>query len=251
MIEKMQNFYGFTSTPFGRNLAPGMLHRHAAHGEAVARIGWCVAQRHIGVITGEVGAGKTVAIRAALSTLDHSRHTVIYLPNPTVGVRGIHHQIVAALGGQPLVHHATLVPQTADALATEQAERGRTPVLVVDEAHLLDQAQLESIRMLTNHDMDSTSPFACLLVGQPTLRRRMKMGALAALDQRIGLRYAMPPMTSEETGSYLRHHLGLAGRSDTLFSDDAVRHEAPYYRVEVEYLHRRVVAAAWSKRRAA
>lgn len=49
----------------------------------------------------------------------------------------------------------------------------------------------------------------------------MKLGVLAALDQRIGLRYAMPPMTSEETGSYLRHHVGLAGRSDTLFSDDA------------------------------
>ena len=69
--------------------------------------------------------------------------------------------------------------------------------------------------------MDSTSPFACLLVGQPTLRRRMKLGVLAALDQRIGLRYAMPPMAPEETGSYLRHHVTLAGRSDTLFSDDA------------------------------
>jgi type II secretory pathway predicted ATPase ExeA len=221
MIEKMRHYYGFTTTPFGRDLAPGMLHRHTAHGEAVARIGWCVTERRIGVVTGEVGAGKTVAIRATLSTLDNSRYTVIYLPNPTVGVRGIHHQIVAALGGQPLVHHATLVPQTADALATEQAERGRTPVLILDEAHLLDHAQLESIRMLTNHEMDSTSPFACLLVGQPTLRRRMKMGALAALDQRIGLRYTMPAMTAEETTSYLRHHLGLAGRSDTLFSDDA------------------------------
>jgi type II secretory pathway predicted ATPase ExeA len=187
----------------------------------VARIGWCVSERRIGVITGEVGAGKTVAIRAALSGLDPTRHTIIYLPNPTIGVRGIHHQIVAALGGQPLVHHATLVPQAANALAIEQAERGRTPVLVIDEAHLLEHAQLESIRMLTNHDMDSASPFSCLLVGQPTLRRRMKLGALAALDQRIGLRYTMPPMTGEETSSYLRHHLGLAGRSDTLFSDDA------------------------------
>jgi type II secretory pathway predicted ATPase ExeA len=128
---------------------------------------------------------------------------------------------VTALGGQPLVHHATLVPQTTDALATEQAERGRTPVLVIDEAHLLDHPQLESIRMLTNHDLDSTSPFACLLVGQPTLRRRMKLGVLAALDQRIALRYAMPPMTPDETHSYLRHHLTLAGRTDTLFSDDA------------------------------
>jgi type II secretory pathway predicted ATPase ExeA len=221
MIDRLQGFFGLSRTPFGRDLAPGMLHRHASHGEAVARIGWCVTERRIGVITGEVGAGKTVAIRAALSALDPTRHTIIYLPNPTVGVRGIHHQIVAALGGQPLVHHATLVPQAAGALAIEQAERGRTPVVVIDEAHLLEHAQLESIRMLTNHDMDSASPFSCLLVGQSTLRRRMKLGALAALDQRIGLRYTMPPLKPEETGSYLRHHLALAGRSDTLFSDDA------------------------------
>ena len=221
MIDRLQGFFGFTRTPFGRDLAPGMLHRHTSHGEAVARIGWCITEHRIGVITGEVGAGKTVAVRAALAGLDPTRHTIIYLPNPTVGVRGIHHQIVAALGHRPLTHHATLVPQTVDALAVEQAERGRTPVLVIDEAHLLDHQQLESIRMLTNHEMDSTSPFACLLVGQPTLRRRMKLGVLAALDQRIGLRYAMPPMTAEETGSYLRHHVTLAGRSDTLFSDDA------------------------------
>jgi len=49
----------------------------------------------------------------------------------------------------------------------------------------------------------------------------MKLGVLAALDQRIALRYAMPAMTAVETGSYLKHHLALAGRTDTLFSDDA------------------------------
>ena len=87
--------------PFGRDLAPGMLHRHTAHNEAVARISWCITERPIGVVTGEVGAGKTVAVRAALAALDPTRHTVIYLPNPTVGVRGIHHGIVAALGGNP------------------------------------------------------------------------------------------------------------------------------------------------------
>ncbi len=221
MIDKLQSFYGFTRMPFGRDLAPGMLHRHNSHAEAVARITWCVDQRTLGVITGEVGAGKTVALRAALSTLDTSRHTTIYLGNPAIGVRGIHHHIVTALGGVPRFHHATLVPQAADALATEHAERGRTPILVIDEAHLLDHSQLESLRMLTNHDMDSRSPFACLLVGQPTLRRMIKLGVLAALDQRIALRYAMPGMTDQETTSYIKHHLGLAGRSDTLFSDDA------------------------------
>ncbi|MEU9057162.1 AAA family ATPase [Streptomyces sp. NPDC048384] len=124
------------------------------------------------------------------------------------------------IGAPP--HTAALIPQAADALATEQDERGRTPVLVIDEAHLLTHDQLEAIRMLTNHDMDSASPFSCLLVGQPTLRRKVKLGTTAALDQRIALRYALPPMTAEETSSYLAHHIKLAGRSDTLFSDDAI-----------------------------
>ena len=69
--------------------------------------------------------------------------------------------------------------------------------------------------------MDAASPLACLLIGQPTLRRKLRLGVLAALDQRIGLRYAMPAMTPEQTAGYITHHLKLAGRSDPLFSDDA------------------------------
>ena len=91
----------------------------------------------------------------------------------------------------------------------------------IDEAHLLDHDQLESVRMLTNHDMDSRTPFATVLIGQPTLRRMIKLGVLAALDQRIAVRYQMTGMTPEETGSYIRHHLQLAGRDGDLFSDDA------------------------------
>jgi type II secretory pathway predicted ATPase ExeA len=86
---------------------------------------------------------------------------------------------------------------------------------------MLEPGQLEAIRMLTSHDLDSASPLACLLIGQPTLRRRIKLGILAALDQRIAVRYTMPGMTGEETASYISHHLKLAGRSDPLFSEDA------------------------------
>ena len=80
MIDRMQQHFGFTTMPFGRDLAPGMLHRHTSHNEAVARISWCISERAIGVITGEVGAGKTVSVRTVLAGLDPSRHTVVYLP---------------------------------------------------------------------------------------------------------------------------------------------------------------------------
>ena len=221
-IDRLRAHWGFTRMPFSKDLAPSMLAATAAHHEAVARIGWCVTEEALGVVTGEVGAGKTVAARAALAGLDGSRHTIIYLGNPAVGARGLYAAIISTLGGTPRFHKAALIPQAQDALAAERDERGRRVVVVVDEAHLLNHDQLEELRLLTNAEMDSRSPFACLLVGQPTLRRRIKLGTFAALDQRIALRYAMPGMTAEETGSYIAHHLTLAGRSDTLFSDDAI-----------------------------
>jgi type II secretory pathway predicted ATPase ExeA len=221
-IDLLQAHYGFTRTPFGRDLAPGMLHKSAGHGEAVARISWCINDQALGVITGEVGSGKTVATRAATTALDASRHSVIYLGNPAVGARGIYAAIVTALGGVPRFHKAALIPQAADALAAEEAEKGKRVVVVVDEAHLLSADQLEELRLLTNADMDSHAAFACLLIGQPTLRRRIKLGTFAALDQRIRLRYSMPSMSDLETAGYIAHHLALAGRNDTMFSDDAI-----------------------------
>lgn len=55
--------------------------------------------------------------------------------------------------------------------------------------------------------MDQDSPLAALLVGQPTLRRTMKLAVLAALEQRTALRYTMPGMTAPETASYITHHI--------------------------------------------
>ena len=70
--------------------------------------------------------------------------------------------------------------------------------------------------------MDSASPFAGILAGQPTLNRQLRMGMFAALDQRIATRCVIKPMDLAESAAYLRHHLKLAGREDPLFADDAV-----------------------------
>ena len=58
---------------------------------------------------------------------------------------------------------------------------------------------------------NSVTRFAALLVGQPTLRTRLRLGVLAALDQRIALRAHIDGMTRDETASYISHHLALAG----------------------------------------
>ena len=221
-IDRLRAHWGLSRTPFTKELATSMLFASAAHQEAVARVGWIISERALGVVCGEVGAGKTVAARAASRELDSSRYSIIYLPNPAVGARGIYTQIVTALGATPRFYRATLIPQATDLIAAETAERGKTVVLILDEAHLLSAEQLEELRMLTNAEMDSRATFACLLLGQPTLRRKLRQGVFAALDQRIALRCTIDGMDRKETGDYIAHHVKLAGRSDTLFSDDAV-----------------------------
>jgi type II secretory pathway predicted ATPase ExeA len=132
MIDTVVTRFGFARMPFGRDLPPSRLHRHAGCGEAAARIAWAVSDKTIGMITGEVGTGKTVAIRCAVADLDPAGHTIIYIGNPATGVRGILAHVVTALGGKPVHGTAALAVQAWTVLAGEAAERGRTPVLVID-----------------------------------------------------------------------------------------------------------------------
>ena len=111
--------------------------------------------------------------------------------------------------------------QCQELLVAESSERRKRVVLVLDESHLLDSDTLDGLRCLANIDMDS-APLCMLSLGQPMLRRRLRLGSFAALDQRVGLRYHLAGLELAECSSYVAHHLALAGRSDTLFSDDAV-----------------------------
>jgi type II secretory pathway predicted ATPase ExeA len=177
--------FGFTRTPFSKSVPADKLFARSAHDEAVARIQYCIAESALGVITGEYVA------------------------------------ITTALGATPRFHKAEAITQVANLLAAEQAERHRKVVFLIDEAHLLSPEQLEELRLLSNAEMDSASPFAGLLIGQPTLATRLRQGIFAALDQRISVRYAIGGMDLAESVGYLRHHLELAGRTDQLIADDA------------------------------
>jgi type II secretory pathway predicted ATPase ExeA len=70
--------------------------------------------------------------------------------------------------------------------------------------------------------MDAAANLAIILIGQPTLRHNLKLGVLAALDQRVALRYHLAGMTTTDTADYINHHTKIAGRADPLYADDAL-----------------------------
>jgi type II secretory pathway predicted ATPase ExeA len=196
-LDQWQGHFGFSRLPFGRGIGADRLHPSRAHREASARIAFVISQGAIGLICGEVGAGKTTALRAATEPLDRSRHTIVYLPNPAVGERGVYQAISAALGGRLRFHKSELVNQAYELLARESEERAKQVTLCIDEGHLLTPPQLEELRMLTNAEMDSRAALGLILLGQPQLRRYLRLGSFAALDQRIALRYELAGMDLE------------------------------------------------------
>jgi hypothetical protein len=125
-IDKLRSHYGLSATPFSRGIAPSQIFAARTHKEAVARLKWLIDETAIGVVTGEVGAGKTLAARACVSNLDASRFTIVYLSNPMVGARGIHHHLVTALGDIPKFHRPALIAQTADLRCHHRGHRRLT-----------------------------------------------------------------------------------------------------------------------------
>lgn len=100
---------------------------------------------------------------------------------------------------------------------------GLNPVVIVDEAHLLDKEMFEEIRFLLNFKMDSQSPLTLILVGQTEIWEKLRKQAYLAVVQRLDLRCHLAYLDEANTKAYILHHLRYAGSASDIFSDDAVR----------------------------
>jgi len=97
----------------------------------------------------------------------------------------------------------------------------KLPVVIVDEAHLLDREMLEEVRFLLNYRMDSYSPMALILAGQSELWERLKLNAFAAIRQRIDIKCELQAFDRASLEAYIRAHLAYAGTVSDIFTEKA------------------------------
>lgn len=215
-------FYGFTTTPFSRQIAPENLFPSAQVKETLARLNYLVKTRGFGLLTGEVGAGKSTAVRALSHQLDPARYRVLYVSQSGLTPRHLYRELCIQMGLKPAFHAADARRQLSEALWDAYKNHDKQPVIIIDEGHLLSAAMLEEIRFLTNFQMDAASPMALILVGQTELRHRLRLQTFEAIAQRVNLRFHLTGLSAQETKAYIEHHLRVAGAKHALFSDEAV-----------------------------
>jgi len=226
-----EKFYGFAEKPFNLTPDPDYFFLSSVHKRALDYLVYGL-ESGMGFIqvTGEIGSGKTTLIKCLLRHLSrevkvayvlHSKGTFVQL------LRMILEDLEVVSVDQKLSKEV-LLSRFRDYLV-EQARRHNSVVVIVDEAQNLALDVLEEMRMLSNFETEKTKLLQIVLVGQPELRDLLRRPELEQLRQRITVRFHLYPLNENETRSYIRHRLRVAG------SDGHVRFTAPACRLIHRY----------------
>jgi type II secretory pathway predicted ATPase ExeA len=112
----LNTYYNFTATPFSRAVPAKDLFPSRGHQETQARLAFALPERLPLLITGDVGTGKSTALRAFVHSLDRNLHPLVYLANPKLNPTSLYSQILLALQQEPTHAFTRLLPQLQNTL---------------------------------------------------------------------------------------------------------------------------------------
>lgn len=216
-----ETYFGFKKTPFPDCPDTKQLFASQAWNQVKARLQFLVEHHATGLLTGEVGAGKSTAARTFSRSLNPSLYKILYLHWTSGSCLNLLRQLARELDLEPAGRSGDLVRQISDAIVRLNQSKKQHPILICDEAHLLSHSALEQLPLLLNFDMDSAHYLTLLLVGQPLLRRTLSLQLHEALRQRVAVHYHLEGLTREELDAYLAHQLKAGGITQPLFDETA------------------------------
>ena len=214
--------FALTRLPFETPAHTDELFESNARREAEARLHHLIELRGIGLLTGEVGSGKTTVCRHLASALHPGLYRVSYVSLTTGNVLDMYKAIAWQLGLPTERNRATAYRAIQAETTRLVCEAKQLPVLVIDEAQHLRNDVLEDLRLLCNFAMDSENRLCLLLVGLTELRRRLAMACHESLAQRLVVRHHLAGLDRSELETYLAHRLHLAGCEHPLFEPPAI-----------------------------
>jgi len=216
-------WFGLKHFPFDKQLKTKHILDTEPQRECAARLSFIKRRGGILLLTGDPGVGKTLAMRHFVESLNDNLYRTVYTPLSTLSGADLLRHINQKLNLTNRASKSSLYLQIQQELLDSKELKGKTVVLIIDEAHLLKTSSLQELRLLTNFRMDSYDPFILILCGQSDLKRLMDFAILEPFAQRLAMRFHMPPLQPDETHRYLQHHMALVGAHEPIFSEDATQ----------------------------
>jgi type II secretory pathway predicted ATPase ExeA len=217
-------YFKLREQPFGVTPDPNYLYASASHREALASLLYGLQSgRGFVSLIAKPGMGKTTLLFEVLGRLRDTRTTVFLFQTITTPL-DLLRAILIDLGVKDVRESLVdLQTQLNKVLLTQCAAR-KPVVVVIDEAQNLNDAVLETVRMLSNFETASQKLMQIILVGQPQLAEKLSAPDLLQLRQRISIFAHLTPLSLTETVAYIQHRLKFAGleSNESIFTQFAL-----------------------------
>jgi len=214
--------FSISRIPFSKDIPTAELFMHEQFAEMTRRLKFLFESRGIGLFTGDVGCGKSTAVRTATQSLSAQTHKVVYLCRGLDNPGAFYTHIANQLDVIPKFRKTDVAAQVIAAIAERYTDQKINTVIIIDEAHLLKPDILDEVRLLHNANFDSTDFLATALIGQPSLRKTIELNRFLPLKQRIAASYHLTPLSRENAYKYFDHQLALVKPATKIFNDGTV-----------------------------
>jgi general secretion pathway protein A len=186
------------------------------------RFDYIVRLGAIGLLTGEVGSGKSTALRYALSKLHPSEYRTIWITACSGSILEFYRLFLAELNMEKAGSKASMTRIIKKSIHETVIDKKMKVVLIVDEASLMRLEVFAELHTITQFEQDSKPWLPIILVGRTNLIDKLMYQTSMPLASRIVARSHMEPVTRSEMEQYIQHHLTLTGLQTNIFEDAAI-----------------------------
>jgi len=222
MSQAYRTFFGFSREPFSSELKVEEVLKTEAVLAVADRVDYAIRLGAIALITGEVGSGKSTALRFALSRLHPSEYRLLWITAGGGSILELYRQITWELEVETTSTRAASTRIIRKSLLDMVLGKKQKVVLIIDEASLLRLEVFAELHTLTQFDGDSKPLLPLLLAGQNNLLDKLYWRTSLPLSSRVVARSHLEGVDRQGMENYLNHHLRLAGLNLSVFSDQAI-----------------------------
>jgi type II secretory pathway predicted ATPase ExeA len=223
MNNNYRSFFGLKKEPFGSDLKTSEILETDELKAVKKRLDYAVRLGGAALVTGEIGSGKSTALRYCAEKLHPSEYETFYVTATSGSILELYRQITAEMGIYQSSNSRAVMTQLIKNEIKELVDgKKMKAVLIIDEASLLRIEVLTELHTLSQFHKDSKPWLPLVLAGHSTLIDKMMYRASTPLASRIVARSHMEGLDRQAMLQYLEHHLSLAGVKTNLFEEAAI-----------------------------